>query len=60
MRDKSTVLSGDSTVAPAAGIVASSGIHIVVDASWSKSFLQMADELIGISKATETEFLELG
>ncbi|WP_420264403.1 methyl-accepting chemotaxis protein [Candidatus Magnetominusculus dajiuhuensis] len=36
------------------------GIHIEVDASWSRSLLKMADELIGISKATETEFLELG
>ncbi|MBF0486824.1 MAG: hypothetical protein HQK98_01560 [Nitrospirae bacterium] len=36
------------------------GIHIEVDSSWGRSLLKMADELIGISKATETEFLELG
>ncbi|MBF0456326.1 MAG: hypothetical protein HQK99_00335 [Nitrospirae bacterium] len=43
------------------GAAASHGsAHIVIDASWSKSLLKMADELIGISKATETEFLELG
>ncbi|MEO5359798.1 MAG: methyl-accepting chemotaxis protein [Nitrospirota bacterium] len=60
MTDKTAVISDGGAVVPADGGAVVSDIHIVVDASWGKSFLKMADELIAISKATETEFLELG